>query len=67
MQRSPLPAAHRYLRCSNANNWIHSRNIQDKVENYLHDQVCSGAMTLRAAQEAIVRDWYAIYLQITSN
>lgn len=40
---------------------------KDKVENYLHKQVCSGAMTLQAAQQTIVRDWYAVYLQITSQ
>lgn len=35
---------------------------KDKVENYLHTQVCSGGMTLAAAQHAIVEDWYEIYL-----
>jgi hypothetical protein len=37
---------------------------KDTVENYLHEQVCSGAMTLVAAQTAITTDWYKIYLQI---
>jgi hypothetical protein len=34
---------------------------KDKVENFLHAQVCSGALTLEAAQKAIVEDWYKIY------
>jgi len=37
---------------------------KDLVENYLHGQVCSGAMTLSQAQDAMVRDWYAVYLRI---
>lgn len=40
---------------------------KDKVENYLHDQVCSGAMTLQKAQQTIVSDWYAVYLRITNQ
>ena len=35
---------------------------KDKVENYLHDQVCSGAMTLAEAQKKIVADWYQVYV-----
>ncbi len=34
---------------------------KDKVENYLHKQVCSGAMSLAAAQRAIVDNWIAVY------
>ncbi len=34
---------------------------KDKVENYLHDQVCSGAMTLQAAQIAIATNWLEVY------
>ncbi len=30
---------------------------KDKVENYLHDQVCSGAMSLQQAQVAIATNW----------
>ncbi len=37
---------------------------KDVVERYLHKQVCRGAMTLAEAQEAIVTDWYSVYLQI---
>jgi hypothetical protein len=34
---------------------------KDKVENYMHDQVCKGAMTLKAAQIAIATNWLAVY------
>lgn len=34
---------------------------KDHVENYLHGQVCSGAMTLSDAQNAIASDWVAVY------
>ena len=37
---------------------------KDKVENYLHAQVCNGAMTLPEAQQAIRKDWYAVYLRL---
>lgn len=38
---------------------------KDKVENYLHRQVCSGAITLQEAQRQIAMDWYKLYLQIS--
>ena len=34
---------------------------KDRVENYLHDAVCSGRMPLQTAQEAIARDWVKAY------
>lgn len=37
---------------------------KDRVENYLHAQVCSGAMSLSAAQNAIVSDWVAVFNSI---
>jgi len=37
---------------------------KDVVENWLHRQVCSGALTLGAAQLEIRTDWYAVYLQV---
>jgi hypothetical protein len=37
---------------------------KDMVENYLHSQVCKGAITLTDAQKQIANDWYAVYLQI---
>ncbi len=38
---------------------------KDKVENYLHDQVCSGKETLVQAQQEIKTDWYTVYLKIS--
>lgn len=40
---------------------------KDKVENYLHDQVCSGFMSLSDAQHAIASDWVAVYNQMLSS
>jgi hypothetical protein len=37
---------------------------KDRVENYLHRQVCSGKITLEEAQREIVSDWYAVYLTL---
>lgn len=37
---------------------------KDRVENYLHDQVCDGSMTLAQAQQIIRTDWVSIYKQI---
>lgn len=34
---------------------------KDQVENYLHDQVCSGAISLHDAQIQIATNWLAIY------
>jgi hypothetical protein len=34
---------------------------KDKVENYLHDQVCSGKMSLQDAQLQIATNWLKIY------
>ena len=34
---------------------------KDQVENYLHDQVCSGAMPLKEAQNEIATNWLAVY------
>jgi len=45
---APVPGAHQ----------------KDRVETYLHRQVCSGAMTLAAAQQAIETDWVAVYQQL---
>lgn len=40
---------------------------KDQVENYLHRQVCSEAITLWAAQQQIATDWYKVYLQISAS
>jgi hypothetical protein len=37
---------------------------KDVVENYLHEQVCSGALTLSDAQEKESTDWYAVYVTL---
>src|SRR5689334_11434023 len=34
---------------------------KDKVENYLHTQVCSGAISLHDAQVEIATNWLAVY------
>lgn len=34
---------------------------KDKLENYLHRQVCAGKMDLADAQAAIAKDWIAAY------
>lgn len=40
---------------------------KDRVENYLHRQVCSGEMSLEEAQDAIRNDWVRVYGQISSD
>ena len=37
---------------------------KDKVENYLHKQVCSGAMALEDAQRQIATDWMTVWRRI---
>jgi len=37
---------------------------KDKVENYMHEQVCSGAISLQQAQFEIATDWMAIYQRL---
>ena len=34
---------------------------KDRVEDWLHDQVCAGRMTLQEAQEKIKGNWLEIY------
>lgn len=36
---------------------------KDHVERFLHSEVCSGKITLQAAQSAIMQDWVAVYRQ----
>lgn len=40
---------------------------KDKVENYLHDQVCSGAISLQQAQAEIATNWLNVYNQMPSS
>lgn len=56
---------------SEANLWpepytiAQSAREKDKVENYLHDQVCSGKITLQQAQLEIANNWVQVYYQIS--
>jgi hypothetical protein len=38
-------------------------HAKDKVENYLHAEVCSGSLTLEQAQREIREDWYRVYTE----
>jgi hypothetical protein len=40
---------------------------KDQVENYLHDQVCSGKVPLAQAQQEIATNWLSIYQQMQSG
>lgn len=40
---------------------------KDQVENYLHDQVCSGAISLKEAQTEIATNWLAVYNRMPKN
>lgn len=50
-----------------ANLWPQPANLlpgyhqKDQLENYLHNQVCSGKLSLAEAQERIATDWAAAY------
>ena len=52
------------------NLWPQSRKVfpgareKDEVEDYLHHQVCSGALPLAEAQREIASDWYVVYERI---
>lgn len=37
---------------------------KDEIENYLHDQVCTGKISLQKAQEEIATDWTKVYQQM---
>lgn len=40
---------------------------KDKVENYLHDQVCKDSIPLQTAQEEIANNWEAVYNQLPTK
>jgi hypothetical protein len=40
---------------------------KDKVENYLHKQVCDGKISLQDAQIEIANDWLPVYNQLLSS
>ncbi|HET7337698.1 MAG TPA: hypothetical protein VFJ23_07390 [Candidatus Nitrosotalea sp.] len=37
---------------------------KDSIENYLHDQVCSGNMKLEDAQKKIATNWYNYWMRV---
>lgn len=39
-------------------------NEKDKVENYLHRQVCNGVITLAQAQKEITTNWYNVFVTL---
>lgn len=53
-----------------SNLWPEPYNIvmgareKDKIENYLHAEVCNGRMTLTEAQNEIATDWTAVYYRV---
>jgi hypothetical protein len=53
-----------------SNLWPEPRNIfpgakeKDEVEDYLHRQVCSGALSLAEAQQQIASNWYEVYQRL---
>ena len=55
-----------------ANLWPEPSNLtfgyhqKDKVENYLHDRVCSGKMSLPDAQRSIAYNWVTVFVQIST-
>lgn len=56
-----------------ANLWPEPYNEQlgarekDTVDNYLHKQVCNGAMTLHDAQEEIANNWVEVFMSMPKN
>ncbi|HWF38572.1 MAG TPA: hypothetical protein VG322_08640 [Candidatus Acidoferrales bacterium] len=40
---------------------------KDRVESFLHKQVCSGSIALRYAQTEIATDWYRVYQSLPGD
>ncbi len=40
---------------------------KDQVENYLHDQVCAGNISLSDAQKEIATDWLKVYQEMNNR
>jgi hypothetical protein len=40
---------------------------KDQVENYLHDQVCNGTISLQQAQEQIATNWLDVYNRVPTT
>jgi hypothetical protein len=49
---------------ANPNPGFHQK---DRVENYLHKQVCSGAMTIDEAQKIVANDWLGVWRQMNAG
>lgn len=45
-------------------NITYGARVKDKLENYLHSQICSGKMTVAEAQREIATNWLKYYLII---
>jgi hypothetical protein len=41
--------------------------VKDQLENFLHAQVCAGAIALDQAQQEIAKDWIASYRNRLGN
>jgi hypothetical protein len=55
---------------SHANLWIQplaQGDAKDEVESYLASEACAGRIGLRAAQEAIARNWLAVWQHMTAS
>jgi hypothetical protein len=39
-------------------------HVKDRLENRLHELVCAGRLSLRAAQIGIARNWEALYRRV---
>lgn len=48
-------------------NITNGARMKDKLENYLHKQVCNGSMTLSRAQDEISHNWVSYYGQMSST
>jgi hypothetical protein len=42
-------------------------NVKDKLENYLHIEVCAGRIPVAQAQKEIATDWVAAYRKYLGN
>jgi hypothetical protein len=42
---------------------LFNAHMKDLVENFLHQEVCSGKLTLLQAQQAITSDWVLVWQQ----
>jgi hypothetical protein len=42
-------------------------SVKDRLENYLHDQVCSGNMDLKTAQNEIATNWVKYWTEVADR